>query len=343
MAALSGVARVTVSRVLNSHPSVSAAVRERVLSAVGTLGYKVNLQARALAGGRQQVLALVIASDIDAEPTSFYQSGLELGALRTCAELGYQLLIHAVRRNATDQGARVLDLIDRGRCDGLMLTPPLCDDLDLLRQIAARDFPAICISAGAEARKLASGVRIDDEAAGYEITRYLIGLGHRRFGFMHGLERHLSADERFAGFHRALAEADLGEEAYVAQRGDFTFRAGAERLAGLVGGGRKPTAIICANDDMAIGAMFSAHRLGLAIPRDLSIVGFDDTPVSEICWPPLTTVRHPVKAIGALAVDRLVARIKGAAGREARTDLVAHAIVVRDSAGPPAATMLPER
>ena len=336
VAALSGVARATVSRVLNGGPNVRDEVRQRVLEAVEKLQYKVNMQARFLAGGRSQVLALVYASDLDSQPNSFYHAGLELGALRGCAERGFQLLMHTVNQHSLNKQRSILELVDTRRCDGLLLTPPFSDDLDLLGELQARRTPVVCIAAGREARTLASGIGIDDEVAGYEITRYVLKLGHRRIGFIKGLEGHLSAEERFAGFRRALREQGLDENDMMTARGTFSFRSGVETTARLLGGPERPTALICANDDMAVGALFTAHKLGLEIPRDLSVTGFDDTPVSEIIWPPLTTVHQPLKLIGARAVEMIVDQINAAKTSATPPahpyELAPHRVVRRESA-----------
>lgn len=343
VAALSGVARATVSRVLNGGPNVREEVRQRVLSAVDKLQYKVNMQARFLAGGRTQVLGLLHASDFDSEPNSYYYSGLELGALRACAEAGFQLLMHTVNQHSLGKTAKIIELATSRRCDGLILTPPFSDDGDLLRELEARNCPVVCISPGPQAQKMASGVGIDDEVAGYEMTRYLLSLGHRRFGFIKGLEGHLSAEERYSGFRRAIAEGGIDEGAVTVMRGNFTFRSGVELTASLLGQGQRqwPSALICANDDMAVGALFSAHKVGLSIPQELSIVGFDDTPVSEIIWPPLTTVNQPLRAIGQRAVEMIVEHIKAAkttgGPQPARFDVVPHRVVMRESASPPQA------
>ncbi|WP_349322517.1 LacI family DNA-binding transcriptional regulator [Asticcacaulis sp. MM231] len=341
VAALSGVARATVSRVLNGGPNVREEVRQRVLKAVDKLQYKVNMQARFLAGGKTQVLGLVYASDLDSEPNSFYHSGLELGALRACALVGFQLLMHTVNQHSLSKTSKILELVDARRCDGLILTPPFSDDCDLLRELEARNCPVVCISPGLAAQKMVSGVGIDDEVAGYEMARYMLQLGHKSFGFIKGLEGHLSAEERFSGFLRALAEAGMAEFDVTVARGNFTFRSGVETTAAILGNVKRPSALICANDDMAVGALFSAHKIGLQIPQDLSIVGFDDTPVSEIIWPPLTTVNQPLRTIGYRAVEMIVERIK--AGKTAsgplpvRFDVVPHKVVMRESASSPQA------
>ena len=125
VAALSGVGRATVSRVLNGGPNVRDEVRARVFEAVEKLQYKVNMQARFLAGGRTQVLGLIYASDLDSEPNSFYHSGLELGALRACTDMGFQLVMHTVNQHSLTRATRIIEFVDQSRCDGLILTPPL--------------------------------------------------------------------------------------------------------------------------------------------------------------------------------------------------------------------------
>jgi LacI family transcriptional regulator len=339
VAALSGVARATVSRVLNGGPNVRDEVRQRVLKAVEKLQYTVNQQARFLAGGRTQVLGMIYASDLDTEPNSFYVSGLELGALRVCAEMGFQLVMHAVNQHSLNRGNVILDLVDQKRCDGFIMTPPFSDDVGLLQAMKDRGCPVACVSAGVDARRMAPGVGIDDEVAGYELTRHLLELGHRRFGFIKGLMGHLSAEDRYAGCRRAIQQAGLGEDAVLSQRGNFTFRSGVEKSLPILQAPARPTALICANDDMAVGALFSAHKMGLDIPRDLSVVGFDDTPVSELIWPPLTTVHQPLRLLGARAVEMLVGQVKAsktaAALPHAHFEIVPHRVVMRESTAPP--------
>lgn len=330
----SGVARATVSRVLNGGPNVSDTVRGKVLAAVAELNYRVNPQARSLAGGGSGLLALVLASDLEAEPNSFYASALELGALRECLATGYQLLTRPVPQTSPDRDQQVLDLIETQRCQGVILTPPFADDPDLIERIRRLDCHVVTISPGPGAHDVADGVGIDDEAAGYDIGAHLIELGHRRFGFIAGIAGHLSAERRLIGLKRALTDHGLDPDDVKVERGDFTFRSGSLIAAGILDSGHRPTALVCANDDMAAGALSVAHARQLDVPRDLSITGFDDTPVSEIVWPPLTTVHQPLKAMGAEAVRMLAGRLSGgvAAQEGWRFHTQSHRVVSRASA-----------
>lgn len=329
----SGVGRTTVSRVLNGGPNVRDEVRERVLKAMEALNYKANPQARSLAGGGSRMLALILASDLEAEPNSFYASALELGALRECLALGYQLLTRHVPQQSPDRRQQVLELMTSQRCQGLILTPPFADDVVLIEEIRRSGCQVVTISPGGPGRAVADGVGIDDEAGGYDITRHLLDLGHRRLAFMSGIAGHLSAEHRFDGLRRALREAGPDAEVVDLLRGDFTFRSGSVLTARLLDQSNPPTALICANDDMAAGALSAAHSRGLDVPGQLSITGFDDTPVSEIVWPPLTTVHQPLKAMGREAVLVLAGRLTGTTGGDWRFRTLPHTVVPRASAG----------
>ncbi|MBS0254018.1 MAG: LacI family DNA-binding transcriptional regulator [Proteobacteria bacterium] len=337
VAALSGVGRSTVSRVLNGSPSVTEAARERVRRAVAMLDYKVNLQARSLASGVSRQLVLVAASDLESEPNSYYHSGLELGALRACAEAGYSLGVHSFNPARADSVRQIVGLIDGGRCDGLLLPPPFADDPALVDAILARGCPLVAIGGGPETRARTAVVGVDDCAAGTALAHHLLALGHRRFGYIRGPAGHVSAEGRFEGFVGALRAAGLDPAEARVARGDFTFRTGIEAAAALFAEPHdRPTALICANDDMAAGALLALHKLGIDIPGQVSVAGFDDTPVSEIVWPPLTTVHQPVKTIAQRAVEQLVAAIGlGRERLEPGFEVVPYRLVLREStAGP---------
>jgi len=330
----SGVGRTTVSRVLNGGPNVSEAVRARVLAAVEALNYRVNPQARSLAGGGSRMLALILASDLEAEPNSFYASALELGALRECLSLGFQLMTRHVPQQSPDRRKQVLEVMTTQRCQGLILTPPFADDPTLIEEIRRQGCEVATISPGGPGRSVADGVGIDDEAGGYDIARHLLDLGHKRIAFISGIEGHLSAEQRLDGLKRALRERGLDPGAVTVVRGDFTFRSGSVLAARLFDQPDPPTALVCANDDMAAGALSAAHGRGLDVPGHLSITGFDDTPVSEIVWPPLATVHQPLKDMGGEAVRIIAERLAGTRrGVDWRFTILPHAVVARASAG----------
>lgn len=337
VAAHSGVARVTVSRVLNGGAHVSERVRDRVQEAVRALGYKVNVQARSLAGGSSRQLTFVHESAFDAEPNSYYHSGLELGALRACADHGFMFSTFAVDPAARDTRNRLTELVEAGRTDGVVLTPPLSDDVALVEALMALGVPIICVSAGEAVRAVAASIGIDDEAAGFEIGAFLIDLGHTEIGYIDGPAGHMSAAQRLRGVKRAMSEAGVGLDHLHVERGDFTFRSGIVLAEKILVERPTLTALVCANDDMAAGAILTVHRKGWTIPGDLSITGFDDTPVSEIIWPPLTTVHQPIRRIGQRAVEMLIEAINagGAQPRSGAFEAVPFQIVERASTGRP--------
>ncbi len=328
VAKLAAVGRTTVSRVLNDKPNVREQVRLRVMAAVEQLDFKVNLQARNLAGKTGKRVILIHASDFDVEPNSYYSSAIELGATRAAVRLGVQLTTHTVNQNDLDAGRRIVGLVREARAEGLVLTPPFSDDLELVRSIQAFNCDVVCIAGGAAMSKIAPILGIDDRQASYDIGRHLLAKGHRRFGFVRGIKDHLSAENRFSGFLAALVEAGFGESDIVCERGNFTFRSGLECAQRILASTNRPTAIACANDDMAAGALLAAHKAGFEIPKDVAITGFDDTPVSEIVWPPLTTVHQPLRRMGERAVEHLAAT-GGVIGPD--VELIEYRLIVRES------------
>jgi LacI family transcriptional regulator len=336
VAALAGVGRATVSRALNDQAHVSDKMRAKVLRAVEALDYRVNPQARNLASRTSNTLTLVNCNALDAPPNSYYFAAIELSALRAAGAAGFELSTFNIPFEDPRCGDRLIELFESGRSTGLILSPPLSADLALARRLIAHGCPVVCISPSDEVRMLLPGVGFDEEAAGYEIACHVIAAGHRRFGYMLGIEGHLAAEHRFAGFLRALAEVGLDECAVTALRGDFSFRSGVVLADSLLAGPERPTAILCANDDMAVGALFAAHRINLTLPADLSVAGFDDAPIAAYIWPPLTTIHQPIRRIAARAVERLVeVLLRGQGGSTAGFDRIAHHLVPRESVAPP--------
>ena len=330
VAKAAGVARVTVSRVLNNVQNVRPETRERVRQAVEQLGYSVNRQARALASGHGRQIMLIHAHNPEREPNSYYHAGLELGALRACSSLGYDLVTRAIDPDGENLSDVLSSIVERERPVGIIVTPPLADDIELIERARRAGARMVAISAGEDARTRVSAVGIDEREAGKAIGEHLISLGHRRFGFVKGPPDHCSAALRFDGFIDALRAAGIDDDPWTAT-GDFTFKSGVEAAEALLRESSSVTALACANDDMAAGAMLALHRAGLEIPAAMSVTGFDDTPMSEIVWPPLTTVRLPIKFFAERAVH-LLFEDQGLAGHY---EPIAHQLIVRDSTAAP--------
>ena len=331
VAKAAGVARVTVSRVLNNGASVRPETRERVQRAVEALGYSVNQQARALASGSSRLIMLVHAHSPELEPNSYYNAGLELGALRGCSSIGFDLVTRAVDPHDKNRMRLLASILERERPAGLILSPPLSDDVEFIETARKSGVRVVAVSAGEESRSTVTAVGIDERAGGYAIGHHLISLGHREIGFIQGPPDHRAAALRHDGFIEALREAGLNREQWTSV-GDFTFKSGVEAADQLLRNGVKVTAIACANDDMAAGVMLALHRAGLEIPRAISVTGFDDTPMSEIVWPPLTTVRQPIKDFTERAVHLLVDN--QSIGR-VHYETLPFGLIVRESTAPP--------
>lgn len=333
VAKAAGVARVTVSRVLNNGTNVRAETRERVQRAVEALGYSVNQQARALASGTSRLIMLIHAHSPELEPNSYYNAGLELGALRGCSSLGFDLVTRAVDPHDNDRFRLLASILDRERPAGLILSPPLSDDIAFIDTARRAEVSVVAVSAGEESRASVLAVGIDERAGGYAVGKHLTSLGHRSIGFIKGPSDHRAAALRFDGFLDALRECGLQERPWTAT-GDFTFKSGVEAADSMLRERVHVTAVACANDDMAAGVMLSLHRAGIQIPVEISVTGFDDTPMSEIVWPPLTTIRQPIKDLAERAVQLLAETQSNGGGQY---DALPFELVDRESTAPPPA------
>jgi LacI family transcriptional regulator len=173
------------------------------------------------------------------------------------------------------------------------------------------------------------------------MTRYLLTLGHRHIGFVKGHPNQTASGERLLGFEAALREADCKTEPPSIEQGFFSYRSGLDAAEKLLALRPRPTAIFASNDDMAAAVVSVAHRRGLDVPRDLSVVGFDDTATATTVWPELTTIRQPISKMAEAALDLLIRKIRKRRDGEAQPSidrLVAHELVMRQSATAPAST-----
>jgi LacI family transcriptional regulator len=289
---------MTVSRALNRTAFVSTEIAERVDAAVQALGYVPNLAARNLAGGQHCRLALLYSN-----PSAAYLSEFLMGCLDAAAVGGAQLVVEKHEHGETLAG--LIERLRTHRIDAVVLPPPLCDESALVEALLASDWLVAQVATGAPEPHCAS-VAIDDTLAAEAITRHVIALGHRAVGFISGAPNQTVTGQRLAGYRRALEAAGLAPDPALIAYGDFTYRSGmaaAERLLALPS---RPTAILASNDDMAAGAIAAAHRLGLSVPGDLSVAGYDDTAMATSIWPELTTIRQPVAEMARQAVHLLI-------------------------------------
>jgi LacI family transcriptional regulator len=326
VAAMAGVSIKTVSRVLNREPHVRPELRERVMTAVESLHYRPNFAARALAGSRSYLIGLFCDN-----PSPSYTSGVQNGAMRGCREDGYHLLVEPIEDQDAPRQVRLL--LDSVKLDGLILSPPICDHAGVLDLLDERATPYVRIAPAGQLER-ASYVYMDDEKAAYDITKHLLTLGHRRIGFVKGHSEHSASPLRYAGFTGAMREAGIEVQPGWVQPGAFSFRSGVGAAERMLNAADRPTAVFAANDDMALGVMAVANRLQLSLPRQLSVAGFDDSPIAQVVWPQLTTIRQPVERMAFEAASMLIRQL--GQPRQVEAKLLDFELIVRGSTAPPA-------
>jgi LacI family transcriptional regulator len=325
VAAAAGVSIKTVSRVLNDEPGVRSETRGRVREAIATLRYRPSLPARSLAGKRSNLLGLVYAN-----PSANYVFDVQNGAMARCRDAHLRLFIQSCNDLGDDTVEEILAMIDQTHVDGLVVTPPLSSDQALIDALEKRRLPFVRLAPD-DVSHGGPCVMMDDEAAARQMTEHLIGLGHRRIGFVAGHPEHPSSRLRQKGYRAALDAAGLSFDQPVEQGYNDTA-SGCEAGRGLLAGADRPTAIFASNDDMAAGVVQAAHELGLDVPRDLSVAGFDDSQIASIVWPALTTIRQPAYEMAFAAAGLLIDVVRGRAAPPV-TEL-AYTLVERGSTAP---------
>lgn len=330
VAAHAGVSAMTVSRVINGHAGVREGNRARVMRSVHELDYRPNLAASALAAAQHTCIALIYTN-----PSSSYLRELLVGALRGSTRAAAQLVIASwdelgtpARREAARQLA--------GGVAGVILPPPLCESEDIVDVFVSAGIPVVSIASSQFSDRL-SCVRIDDRRASHEMVSHLIAHGHTRIGYITGDPNQTASAHRWQGYREALAAAGIHHDDALVQPGYFTYRSGLEAAERLLALPAPPSAIFASNDDMASAVVSVAHRRGLAVPGDLSVVGFDDTSASTMVWPELTTIHQPVAEMADTAIDILLREIRrpASAPRGTVNHVLAHRLITRASVSRP--------
>jgi LacI family transcriptional regulator len=315
-----GVSIATVSRVQRNPRLVAPATRERVLTAVADLAYRPSRLGRGLAHGRHDATGIVFP-----DLSGPYYSAVIYGYEEASAAEGKSVLILATHRRP-DVTVQVLDLADR--VDGLVLMGRTVDD-GMVDELERRRLPVVVLARTATGR--VDSVRAENIEAARLLTAHVIEHGHRRIAFLGDPDASPDAAERWVGFGAAHRAA--GREPWALPVACGYREADGRRAAvALLAGDDRPTALICANDEVAMGAIDAARGIGLAIPADLAITGWDDIPVARHLAPPLTTVRQPMVELGRRAAQLLQDRI--ASGRsEPRQEVLPAELVIRSSCG----------
>ncbi|HZM38400.1 MAG TPA: LacI family DNA-binding transcriptional regulator [Acidimicrobiales bacterium] len=323
VAAQAGVSIATVSKVINGRYGVAPATLERVQAVIDELGYESSLVARSLRSRRTNVLGIVVA---DIEP---FSAELLKGAGAAIRERGYELIVYSGSGHGKDHSGwerRYISRLGGTLTDGIILVTPTVVDVD-------DGTPLVAVDPHTGPSSLPS-VHSDNLAGAITATRHLLELGHRRIGFLAGRPDLESARQREQGYCRALSDAGLPVDTNLIRVGDYELEMSQEPARQLLTLDDRPTAVFAANDLSAMQTMHVARTLGLAIPHDVSVVGFDNIPESALIEPPLTTIDQSIQEMGRRAVELLIAVIEGETGLTQQITLPTR-LVVRQSTGVP--------
>jgi LacI family transcriptional regulator len=327
VARLANVSKKTVSRVINKSPLLSEKTRSVVERVIADIGYVPNPQARALALRHNFVIAV-----IHDNPNAQFLVKVQQGILEGIQDTEFGMMVQPVDRNSPTVIESIRRFLDLQRPYGVVLLPPISANDELVE---------LCRSYGCKYVRMAS-VELDtpehmvtsnDREAVRDAVSYLIEMGHQRIALIEGPQGFLSAAERRAGYEESMAAAGIVIDPALIQPGDYTFESGVAAGLSLLKAETPPTAIFAANDEMGIGAMIAARQLEIDVPSRLSIVGFDDTPLSSHVWPSLTTVRWPIVGMARAAARKLIARPGDPPVEET---LLLSSLMKRDSVAPPA-------
>jgi LacI family transcriptional regulator len=327
IARLAKVSKKTVSRVINASPHVREETREKINDIIRETGFIPDPQARALAFRRSFLVGLIYDN-----PSPQYVVSMQRGILDAIEGTSLQLVLQPVDRGDPDYLEKVRNFVLRQRPLGAILPPSVSEDerlAQLLRELDCDNVRIASVQLDEESRMIVS----HDAEGAAQAARHLAELGHRVIAHVHGPKTFRSAHERLAGFKRGLADFGLDLAPELTLEGGYTFDSGVESGARLLALPRRPTAVFAGNDEMAMGIYVAVRKAGLSIPEDISIVGYDDTPVAARVWPPMTTVRSPIRETGKAAAFRLMQLSDGAGGPGLIT--FTPTLVVRESSSAP--------
>ncbi|RIH86482.1 LacI family DNA-binding transcriptional regulator [Calidithermus roseus] len=326
-----GVSIATVSRVLNNPQRVSAATRERVLEAAARLGYRPNPLGQRLRKGRAETVGVVIPAPQGRFADSFF---LELlaGLGEGLSEVGLDLLV-----TTSPPGPQELScyqrLVESKRVDGLVLARTRRLD-ERIVYLLKRKIPFVAHGRSDLIDEPFPYLDIDGEQGFHKATQHLLNLGHRDIAFIGAPHELNFAQHRLKGYQRALAEAGLPLRAEWVLEGDLSEESGYQLTQALLGLPQPPTALLCANDLMALGALRALRERGLKAGREVSVIGYDDILLAHYTDPPLSTLHQPFHAMGRRLVEMLLARLGGAPAEELQEIWVPE-LILRGSDGPP--------
>jgi LacI family transcriptional regulator len=305
-----GVSLQTVSRVINGGPNVRPQLREKVQGAIDRLGYVPSLAAQRMSGSRSYIILAIndrertLADWRERRGTDWVDQML-LGGILTCSQHGYRMMVELIDTHSDHVERELGAAISALQPDGVILTPPHSENQLITQLLAARGIPFARIGSDVPGPGIA--LTMGDSGAAHLATSRLIALGHSRIGMIAGPSQYSLSGWRIAGWQRALAEAGLSDDGLL-ERGDFGYESGTRATHALLDRNPDLTAIIASSDQMALAALEVARDRGLNVPRDLSLISFDNTPIVRFSQPPLTAVDQPIAETVSRAVEQLIAR-----------------------------------
>ncbi|MEM1380983.1 MAG: LacI family DNA-binding transcriptional regulator [Pseudomonadota bacterium] len=336
VAADADVSLQTVSRVINNEPNVSVTTKAKVEASITKLGYVPSIAAQRMSGSKSYLILALndrerTIAQWQARDGNDWVDQMLLGGMLTCAKHGYRMLIELVDTRDEHVEREVTAAIAALQPDGIILTPPHSHNPKIVGLLVSKRIPFVRMGSHRDDQGIP--VRMDDEGAARMATEHLIKAGHARIGFITGSAEYSESMQRIVGWKSVMAEHDLSIGGLLAE-GDFSLISGETATRQLLDGPDRATAIIASNDQMALGALNVAKEGEIDVPRDLSIVSFENSPGVRLCQPPLTAIDQPVAAMTAKAVNLLISSQAGADLPEGPS-VEAAQLISRASVAPP--------
>jgi len=300
IARLAGVSKKTVSRIINQSPLVRQDTRDKVEALMREIGYTPDPLARALAFRRSFLIGMVYDN-----PTAQYVVDMQYGALDALRDSGFELVVHPCDTRSPGYVEGVRRFVQQQKLHGVILVPRASEDQALIDMLQSTDCRYTRIAALA-LDTISSSVITHDRDGAAEAAEYLLSLGHREIALVTGPSAYRSTHERSAGFSEALAQRGIALAPQRIITAGYTFESGVAAAEKLLQSCPRPTAIFCGNDEMAAGIYRVAMRLNISIPRELSVIGYDDSSLASRLWPPLTSVRRNTRDAGRTAATMLI-------------------------------------
>ncbi|MBN1811146.1 MAG: LacI family DNA-binding transcriptional regulator [Anaerolineae bacterium] len=326
---LAGVSRSTVSRVINEQPNVRPETKERVQQVIHKAGYQPNAIARSLVTSRTKIIGMIIPETVTKIFTDPFFPLLLCGCTRVCKTHHYQLLL-SLFNVPEEQERDCQQILYSGYLDGAIVASHSLED-SLIPSVSRSGLPIVSI--GRHPDKQIHYVDSDNVGGAQMATEHLIRLGHRHIATITGRLEMTAGQDRLAGYRQALLTHGILPQERLIAKGDFTENSGALAMQRLLP--VAPTAVFAANDMMAVGALKTLRAVGLQVPKDIAVIGFDDVSIASMVEPTLTTVRQPIERMGAVAVDLLLSLLQGSLEKETEPHkiILPTELVIRNSCG----------